>query len=57
MTKGDLKEFLETNLDNYLDMLQTMVSINSFTANASGVIELGKLTAEMFGDLGSFKTI
>ncbi len=52
MTKGDLKEFLEANLENYLDMLQIMVSINSFTANAAGVIELGKLTAEKFGKLG-----
>jgi glutamate carboxypeptidase len=52
MTSNDLKIFLEENLDNYLAMLQAMVSMNSFTANPTGVNELGKLTADSFANLG-----
>lgn len=47
-----LQAHFETNLPNYLDMLHQMVDINSFTAYAAGVNELGKLTAELFAKLG-----
>ena len=47
-----LEDYLQKNLPNYLDFLQEMVSINSFTANAVGVNALGDLTAERFADLG-----
>ncbi|MCA9918209.1 MAG: M20/M25/M40 family metallo-hydrolase [Anaerolineales bacterium] len=47
-----LQAHFEANLPNYLDMLHQMVDINSFTAHAAGVNELGKLTAELFANLG-----
>ncbi|MCA9897534.1 MAG: M20/M25/M40 family metallo-hydrolase [Ardenticatenaceae bacterium] len=47
-----LQAHFETNLPNYLDMLHQMVDINSFTAYAAGVNELGQLTAELFAKLG-----
>jgi glutamate carboxypeptidase len=47
-----LEDYFQKNLPNYLDFLQEMVSINSFTANAVGVNALGDLTAERFADLG-----
>lgn len=40
------------NLDAYLEMLRQMVAINSFTANAEGVNDLGEMTAGMFATLG-----
>ena len=33
-------------------MLKSMVALNSFTANAAGVNELGRLTADAFAPLG-----
>jgi len=47
-----IQNFLENRLIEYLDILQQMVAINSFTANAQGVNELGKLTAEVFAQRG-----
>lgn len=47
-----IQNFLENRLFEYLDVLQQMVAINSFTANARGVNELGKLTAEIFAQRG-----
>jgi glutamate carboxypeptidase len=47
-----IQNFLEDRLFEYLDILQQMVAINSFTANAQGVNELGKLTAEVFARRG-----
>lgn len=47
-----LQEHFETNLPNYLETLHQMVDINSFTANAAGVNALGKMTAELFAQLG-----
>lgn len=49
---SDLKEFLNSNLDRYLGMLESWVAINSFTTNRAGVNTLGELTALAFSDLG-----
>lgn len=46
------QRYLEENLPRYLDMLETMVSINSFTTNSQGVNRLGQMTADLFADLG-----
>jgi glutamate carboxypeptidase len=51
-TIAKLREYLEQNLPQYLDLLQQMVGINSFTANAVGVNKLGDLTAAAFSGLG-----
>lgn len=40
------------HLDEALDWLRQMVAINSFTSNATGVDELGALTAACFAPLG-----
>ena len=47
-----LKTHFETNLSRYLALLKQMVDINSFTANPTGINELGQLTAEAFAPLG-----
>ncbi|MFZ1399923.1 MAG: hypothetical protein WAS33_23665, partial [Candidatus Promineifilaceae bacterium] len=47
-----LQEHFEANLPNYLEMLHQMVDINSFTAHAAGVNQLGQLTAAVFANLG-----
>jgi glutamate carboxypeptidase len=44
--------YLEEHLPEFLDLLQQMVGINSFTANPLGVNKLGELTAEIFARLG-----
>ena len=49
---AQLQTYLERKLPDYLDLLQQMVAINSFTANADGVNALGKLTADRFTGLG-----
>ena len=46
------KTFLQQNMPQYLTLLQQMVGVNSFTANAVGVNELGSQTAEVFAELG-----
>jgi len=51
-TIAKLQTYLEQNQSQYLDLLQQMVSINSFTANALGVNKLGDLTAAAFSELG-----
>jgi glutamate carboxypeptidase len=43
---------IHRNLPAYLDLLQQMVAINSFTANPEGVNRLGDLTADYFAHLG-----
>lgn len=48
----NVERYLTDNLPAYLDLLQKMVSINSFTANPNGVNHLGRLTAEIFAELG-----
>ena len=47
-----MRSYLEEQLPSYLEMLEKMVNINSFTANPEGVNELGKLTADLFANLG-----
>ncbi|MGD2049441.1 MAG: M20/M25/M40 family metallo-hydrolase, partial [Chloroflexota bacterium] len=47
-----LNEYFETNMARYLDILKQMVSINSFTSRPEGVDQLGKLTIDIFGQLG-----
>lgn len=46
-----IKDHLESNMTRYLNVLQQMVSINSFTARPDGVNMLGDLTAELFNPL------
>lgn len=47
-----LQEHFSLNLPKYLEALRQMVEINSFTAHAAGVNELGRMTAELFAELG-----
>lgn len=47
-----LQEHFTMNLPEYLATLRQMVEINSFTAYAPGVNELGQLTAKLFAELG-----
>ena len=44
--------YYKENLPAYLDLLQQMVAINSFTANVAGVSRLGEVTAAAFSELG-----
>jgi glutamate carboxypeptidase len=46
------RNHLEEQLADYLDLLQQMVSINSFSANPQGVNKLGDLTADAFARIG-----
>jgi glutamate carboxypeptidase len=50
--KDKLLDFLESQLDPALALLERMVEINSFTANPDGVNELGAVTAAAFAPLG-----
>jgi glutamate carboxypeptidase len=47
-----IEQYLMASLPVYMDLLQEMVEINSFTANASGINALGELTARAFAPLG-----
>lgn len=47
-----LRQFLERQLPEALDLLRQMVQINSWTENRAGVNRLGRLTAECFAPLG-----
>jgi acetylornithine deacetylase/succinyl-diaminopimelate desuccinylase-like protein len=47
-----LQEHFSLNLPDYLAALRQMVEINSFTAHAAGVNELGQVTATLFAQLG-----
>lgn len=47
-----VQQYLEQNLSNYLDLLNQMVDINSFTYNGAGVDELGEMTTAVFTPLG-----
>jgi len=48
----EIQAYLEDNLQQYLDLLKSMVEINSFTGNPVGVNKLAELTAEAFSPLG-----
>ena len=50
--KTELFSYLEDRLPFHLDLLQQMVSINSFTSNPDGVNAVGDLTAVTFAALG-----
>lgn len=52
MNLANMQTYLEQNLPHYLELLRQMVDINSFTANPEGVNQLGRLTAQVFADLG-----
>lgn len=47
-----LQTYFTENLPTYLELLRQMVNINSFTANAAGINQLGQLTAQAFEPLG-----
>jgi glutamate carboxypeptidase len=47
-----LENHLENKLDEYLKILQEMVSINTFSENQSGVNKLGRYTQDVFSLLG-----
>lgn len=47
-----LLPYLSNRLPEALDLLRQMVEINSYTGNAAGVNQLGRLTAECFAPLG-----
>lgn len=52
MELSSYKKYLEANLSNYVDILEKMVSINSFTSNPQGVNQLGNWTADLFAKFG-----
>ena len=49
---SSVRRYLEEKQPFYLDLLRQMVAINSFTTNRAGVERLGRLTSEMFAELG-----
>lgn len=49
---NQMMSYFQERLPGYFDLLGKMVSINSFTANAAGVNELGELTAQVFTPQG-----
>lgn len=51
-TAQQLHQYFDDNLPDYFDLLRRMVEINSFTANPTGVNQLGELTTDIFADLG-----
>jgi len=51
-TPQNIQTYLEEHLPHYLDLLRSMVEINSFTDNPAGVNKLGQVTAEVFAPLG-----
>ncbi len=50
--QGQFERFFEPNMARYLDILRQMVSINSFTTRPEGINLLGKLTMDVFSQLG-----
>ncbi len=49
---AELNAFFEENFDSYMQMLRSMVDINSFTVNPEGVNQLASVTADHFAALG-----
>lgn len=47
-----IQTHLSQKLPEYLELLQTMVDINSFTVNPAGVNAVGEMTAKAFTQLG-----
>lgn len=52
MLEKTLRDFYTERLSGYIEILRRMVSINSFTANQTGVNQLGSLTTQIFEHLG-----
>lgn len=52
MIKERLAKYCEDKFPRYLEILEEMVSINSFTGNRDGVNRLGEYTAALFAPLG-----
>ncbi len=50
--KDQLNNYFADNLPRFLDMLQDMVTTNSFTANAEGVNRVADINAKYFTNLG-----
>ncbi len=46
-----IRGYLESNLNDYLELLRQIVAINSFTSNPQGVNGLARLTADAFQTL------
>ena len=47
-----LQQYFEQNLPHFLNLLQKMVAVNSFTSNPRGVNELGVQTTDLFAGMG-----
>jgi glutamate carboxypeptidase len=47
-----IESYVQRRMDHYLDILEQMVGINSFTWNPKGIDKLGAITAELFRGLG-----
>lgn len=52
MDIASINTYLAERLPHYLELLRQMVSTNSFTANAAGVNQVGRITAEAFAPFG-----
>jgi len=52
MNQESLHQYYSHRLPQYLEILQQMVNINSFTANQAGVVQLAGFTAQQFAHLG-----
>lgn len=50
--RANVRQHLENHLIDYLEFLRQMVAINSFTANAAGVNDVGDLIIKQFSSLG-----
>ncbi|MCK4724147.1 MAG: hypothetical protein KAT29_00010, partial [Anaerolineales bacterium] len=50
--RANVRQHLENHLIDYLEFLRQMVAINSFTANATGVNDVGDLIIKQFACLG-----
>ena len=50
--RKQLEKYFESNFKSYLEVYENLVSINSFTANAQGVNENGRIISDAFSDLG-----
>ena len=49
---SDMREYLESRFDHYLNIFREMVAINSFTSNAEGINKLSAYTSSVFKEFG-----
>lgn len=47
-----MRQFLEARMPHYMELLREMVAINSYTINPTGINRLGRMTADVFAELG-----